>query len=167
MFMLFLITFTSCEFKNQKEYDSSSSETQEKPPKKEMVSEIPSFIKNTIYRKTYVGNSMSYRDYSYTPPRQGRLDQVLVEVKDKNIRISGNNLLPIKHKIISSKFYDYYVVNDIDSHKRIAVLKTNKGEVQIFLYRDDVDFYIKDSDLIIGDIRFNEETYKEEFSFQM
>lgn len=117
--IIYLAVLTGCEYRNNKEYDSSSSKTQEEQPKKIIVSEIPSFIKNTTYRKTRIGNHIFYWDYSYTPPIEGRLGQVLVEVKDKSIIISGNDLLPIKHKIISSKFYDYYVENDFDSHKKL------------------------------------------------
>lgn len=93
-----------CVDRNNKEYYSYSSEVQEEKPKKEIVSEIPPFIKNTTYRKTLISNDIFYWDYAYTPPKRGSINQISVQVKDKNIIISGKDLLPIKHKIISSKF---------------------------------------------------------------
>lgn len=80
--------------------------------------------------------------------------------------INGKGLLPIKHKILSSNFYEITEEGGWES-KKIVVFKTNKGEVQIFKEGyNDFNFYIKSGNIVIGFTdKFNTQTLKGEFPF--
>ena len=149
----------------EQRYDNTYSKEKKEEPKKKRVSEIPSFINNSIYRKTHGSEGIFIKDFSYTPPQKGYVEQIYVEIKDNNILVRGKGLLPIKHKILSSNFYEIKEDDGLEM-RDIAVFKTDKGEVQIFKESNEqYDFYIKSENLIFGHSRFNEQKLKNEFSF--
>lgn len=72
--LISLFGLMGCNLENS--YENTSSEEKIEEPKKKIVSEIPSFINNSIYWK----DGIFLKDYSYTPPRRGYIEQIHVEV---------------------------------------------------------------------------------------
>lgn len=110
------------------------------------IKEIPSFIKNTIYR-TEDYDVHPIKDYRFTPPKECYDGPIHVTIKDNNAEIKAGNTYASLHHIQS---YRCYEVND----EKIAVIKTDKGEIQIIISRfankPHIRFYIISDSIIIG-----------------
>lgn len=110
------------------------------------IKEIPSFIENTIYR-TEDYEVHPIKDYRFTPPKESYEGPIHVAIKDNKAEIKAGNTYTSRHHIQSYKCYE---IND----EKVAVLKTDKGEIQIIISRfankPHIRFYIKSDSLIIG-----------------
>ena len=110
------------------------------------IKEIPSFIKNTIYR-TEDYDVHPIKDYRFTPPKECYDGPIHVSIKDNNAEIKVGNTYASLHHIQSNRCYD---VND----EKVAVIKTDKGEIQIIISRftnkPHIRFYVISDSIIIG-----------------
>lgn len=110
------------------------------------IKEIPSFIENIIYR-TEDYDVHPITDYRFTPPRESYDGPIYVGINDNTAEIDIGNTYTSLHQIQSSKCYEV-------NNEKVAVLKTNKGEIQIiinnFANKPHIRFYIKSDSLTIG-----------------
>lgn len=110
------------------------------------IKEIPSFIENTIYR-TEDYDVYPIIDYRLTPPRESYDGPISVGINNNTAEINVGNTYTSLHQIQSSKCYK---VHD----EKVALLKTNKGEIQIiinnFANKPHIRFYIKSDSIKIG-----------------
>ncbi|MBD5285795.1 MAG: hypothetical protein HDS29_05905 [Bacteroides sp.] len=110
------------------------------------IKEIQSFIENTIYR-TEDYDVHPIKDYRFTPLKVSYDGPIHVNIKENKAEIKAGNTYTSLHHIQS---YRCYEVND----EKVAVLKTDKGEIQIIISRfanePHIRFYIKSDSRIIG-----------------
>ena len=110
------------------------------------IKEIPSFIENIIYR-TEDYDVHPITDYRFTPPRESYDGPIYVGINDNTAEIDIGNTYTSLHQIQSSKCYEV-------NNEKVAVLKTDKGEIQIIINNfaniPHIRFYIKSNSLTIG-----------------
>ncbi|MDR2586082.1 MAG: hypothetical protein LBC84_07700 [Prevotellaceae bacterium] len=100
---------------------------------------ISSFLQNTtyIYKGNYSNSVGKYIekptliDLNYTPPQKYTLDNIQIKINGNTAIVQTNRT--ITHRILSTCYYEVKISYGIYN---VAVLKTNRGEINLLEYNE-------------------------------